>query len=142
MLQHVGKLILIIVFFYLWKKVLIRQNDTHAKKEKPLSPEMHITSATETTDSDAVVVPRQIIWSRKLLLRKIWKNHSGRKSVLALAERVLLRNVFANREQGIQVTMMIFRKYVKKNCPHFLQKYKEANCQAIQHFLHQVGLTH
>ncbi len=64
------------------------------KKAKAISPETQITGAAETTDSDAAVIPRQIIWSRKLLLRKIWKNHSGRDSVLAPVEKVFLWYVF------------------------------------------------
>ncbi len=64
------------------RQVLVRQKDMHAKKAKAISPEMHITAPSETTDADAAAVPSQIIWSSKLLLGVIHKHHSGRDSVL------------------------------------------------------------
>ena len=102
---------------------------------------MHVIGATETTDADAAAIPRQITWSSKLLLGKMWKNHSGRKSVLAPVEKVLLQDVFEDHKQGIQVTgiqvtMRIVRKYAEKKMPSLLQKTREANCQVIRHFLH------
>ncbi len=121
MLQHVGKLILNVAFFT-GRQVLVRQEDMGAKKAKAISPDMHITGASETTDADAATIPSQIIWSSKLLLEIIHKHHSGRDSVLPPVAKVLLWYVFENCKQGIQVTMRMVRKYKVKNCPYYCKK--------------------
>ena len=101
---------------------MVGQKDTHATKAKTILPETLITGAAETTDGNAAAVPRQSMWSSKLLIGKIRKNHSGRNSFLAPIENVLLGYVFENREQGIQVTTRMIRKYVEKKLPLLLQK--------------------
>ena len=115
---------------------MVGQKDTHAMKTRAILPEMPLTGAAETADADAAVIPSWIIWSSKLLCGKIRKNHSGRKSVLALVEKVLLWYVFENCKQGIQVTPRMVKKYAVKKLPSLLQKTREANCQVIRHFLH------
>ena len=89
---------------------MVGQQHMHAKKAKAISPEMHVTGAAETKDGDAAAA-RQIIWSSKFLLGKIRKNHSGRNSVLAPVEKVLLQYLFKNCKQGIQVTVRMVRKH-------------------------------
>ena len=84
---------------------------------------MHITGAAETTGADAVAIPSPIIWS-------------GRVSVLAPVEKDLLWFIIEYHEQGIQVTIMMIRKYAKKKLPSVFQKSSEVNCQAIRCFLH------
>ena len=101
---------------------MVGQKDTHATKAKTILPETLITGAAEVIDGNAAAVPRQSMWSSKLLIGKIWKNHSGRNSSLAPIENVLLRYVFENREQGIQVTTRMVRKYAEKKLPSLLQK--------------------
>ena len=101
---------------------MVGQKDTHATKAKTILPEMLITGAAEAIDGNAAAVPRQSMWSNKLLIGKIRKNHSGRNSSLAPIENVLLRYVFENREQGIQVTTRMVRKYAEKKLPLLLQK--------------------
>ncbi len=101
---------------------MIGQKDTHATKAKTILPETLITGAAEAIDGNATDVPRQSMWSSKLLIGKIRKNHSGRNSSLAPIENVLLWYVFENCEQGIQVTTRMVRKYAEKNCPRFCKK--------------------
>ena len=80
---------------------LVKQKDMPAKKATCISPEMHITGATETTGADAAAVPSPIIWLSKRLHGKIQKNHPGRVSVLAPVEKDLLWFIFEYHKQDI-----------------------------------------
>ena len=80
--------------------------------------------------------------TRKFLSGSLRSLHPGKTSILASRTTPLLRWIFEHREQGLQVTTRMVRKFAEDLVPNFREKTIVAKNQAVRRFLHRVGLTH
>ena len=107
---------------------MLGEKDTHPKQVK----------ASQDT-SPATLMPTM---STKFLHGNLQSLNEGRMSILAPIEMDLLRFLFEYREQGIQVTTKLVRKFVEKVMPEFCPKKKIAKEQCDRHFLRHAGYSH
>ena len=102
------------------------EKDTHPKKAKAAQA-TSVSAITAPVDQDmnpgtivtgvaSTVLPTM---STKLLLGNLRSLHDGRISILAPIEENVLRFLFEYREQGIQVTTKMVRKFVEQRMPDF-----------------------
>ena len=135
--------------YYRWKRVVLGEKDTHPKKAKAAQA-TSVSAITAPVDQDmnpgtiitgvaSTVLPTM---STKLLLGNLRSLHDGRISILAPIEEDVLRFLFEYREQGIQVTTKMVRKFVEQRMPDFRLKNKFTKDQCIRHFLRQAGYSH
>ena len=69
--------------------------------------------------------------------------HPGRLGMLSSHEPELLRFIFEFREQGIQVTTRMVRKFAEKIVPNFqVRTHRVLRNEVVRRFLSRIGLTH
>ncbi len=106
--------------FYRWKKTLnlLKDNDD---------------AAGETRESEQV---------KKTYHGHLRSLHHGRVSMLAPKKMQLLRWIFEQREQGVQVTSRAVRKVAERMIPELREKTISAREQIVRRFMKSAGLTH
>ena len=130
--------------FYRWKRVVQGEKDTHPKKAKAAQA-TSVSAITAPVDQDmnpGITGVASTVMYTKLLLGNLRSLHEGRISILAPIENDVLRFLFEYREQGIQVTTKMVRKFVEQRMPEYRLKNKSTKDQCIRHFLRQPGYSH
>ena len=106
--------------FYRWKKTL------NLLKDKD-------DAAGETRETEQV---------KKTYHGHLRSLNHGRVSMLAPKKMQLLRWIFEQREQGVQVTSRAVRKVVERMIPELCEKTISAREQIVWRFMKSAGLTH
>ena len=130
--------------YYRWKRVVLGEKDTHPKKAKATQA-TSVSAITEPVDQDmnpGITGVASTVMYTKLLLGNLRSLHEGRISILAHIENDVMRFLFEYREQGIQVTTKMVRKFVEMLMPDFRLKSKCNEDACIRRFLRQAGYTH
>ena len=128
--------------FYRWKKTLSHLKDGTDNVTVEVTTEMPVEN--EATFEIAVVptpvlVPMVVA---KTISGQVHSLHPGRVSILAPKKMQLLRWLFEQREQGLQVTTRLVRKVAENLVPELREKTIHARNQIVRRFLTSAGLTH
>ena len=125
--------------FYRWKCLLEGDGKAQGETSGSASDNRGTLDSINTT----VVSVAPVSSLKNVLHGHLHTLHPGRLGMLSSHEPELLQFIFEFREQGIQVTTRMVRKFAEKIVPDFHKKtHRVIRSPVVRRYLRRVGLRH